>query len=234
MVEESAINGKIRDQLALAFDVDDLVVAVRLGSELKPYFRVAKIGLELFSAAGPEAIVVLADLGYSVFLDLKLHDIPTTVEKTARVLGSLGVRYLTMHAQGGVDMLRAGVDGLADGACRAGLSPPSSLAITVLTSDGEAPTSALAKRVGIAVAAGCAGIVCAVGDLKEAHRYGPRLTLVTPGIRLLGDPANDQVRPATPGAALAAGSDLLVIGRSVTGADDPLAAAQRVHAAAVS
>ena len=136
------IDSAIRDRLALALDVDDLVAAIRLGRTFKDYFGVAKIGLELYSAAGPEAIGAISDLGYKIFLDLKLHDIPTTVGKAARVLGAFGVQYLTMHAHGGVDMLRAGVQGLEEGAHNAGLEPPQSLAITVLTSDGDASPSA--------------------------------------------------------------------------------------------
>ena len=224
----------IRDRLALALDVDDLVAAIRLGRGLKEYFGVAKIGLELYSAAGPEAIGAIADLGYKIFLDLKLHDIPTTVGKAARVLGAVGVNYLTMHAHGGVDMLQAGVQGLEEGARNAGLEQPQSLAITVLTSDGDAPPHIMPKRVMLAAEAGCSGIVCAVGDLEEAHHYAPRLTRVTPGIRLPGDTVDDQARAAAPADALAGGADLLVIGRAVTRADDPIAAAQRVHESAAS
>lgn len=228
------IDPAIRDRLALALDVDDLVAAIRLGRTFKDYFGVAKIGLELYSAAGPEAIGAISDLGYKIFLDLKLHDIPTTVGKAARVLGAFGVQYFTMHAHGGVDMLRAGVQGLEEGAHNAGLEPPQSLAITVLTSDGDAPPHIMPKRVMLAAEAGCSGIVCAVGDLEEAHHYAPRLTRVTPGIRLSGDNADDQARAASPGDALASGSDLLVVGRAVTRADDPIAAAQAIHASAAS
>ncbi len=126
---------EVRRRLALALDVDDLVEAHRLAVALRPWFGVAKIGLELFSADGPEAIGALRDLGYQVFLDLKLFDIPTTVNRSTMVLGSLGVEYLTLHALGGVDMLRAGVEGLHEGADRAGLPDPCALAVTVLTSD---------------------------------------------------------------------------------------------------
>src|SRR3954471_16037136 len=91
----------VRDRLALALDVDDLVVALRLARDLAPWFGTAKVGLELFSAVGPDAVSALTDLGYDVFCDLKLHDIPTTVSKAARVLGSLGAGYLTLHASGG-------------------------------------------------------------------------------------------------------------------------------------
>lgn len=228
----TTIDSSVSDKLALALDVDDLVAAIRLGRELKPYFGVAKIGLELYSAAGPEAIGAIADLGYKVFLDLKLHDIPTTVGKAARVLGALGVQYLTMHAHGGIEMLSAGVDGLQKGAHNAGLEQPHSLAITVLTSDGDAPPHIMPKRVLLAAEAGCSGIVCSVGELGEAHHYAPRLLRVTPGIRLPGDKVDDQAKPASPDSALNDGADLLVIGRTVTNASDPVAAAQAVHAAA--
>ncbi|MEZ5244716.1 MAG: orotidine-5'-phosphate decarboxylase [Acidimicrobiales bacterium] len=224
-----AIDADIRSKLALALDVDDLVVAIRIGRQLNDYFGVAKIGLELYSAAGPEAIGAIADLGYRVFLDLKLHDIPTTVGKSARVLGALGVEYLTMHAHGGVEMLQAGVQGLEEGARNAGLVQPTSLAITVLTSDADAPEHIMPKRVMVAAEAGCRGIVCAAADLEQAHHYAPRMTRVVPGIRLPGDSVDDQARPASPDEAIAAGADLLVIGRSVTRADDPVAAATRVH-----
>ena len=165
------VDPAIRDRLALALDVDDLVAAIRLGRGLKEYFGVAKIGLELYSAAGPEAIGAIADLGYKIFLDLKLHDIPTTVGKAARVLGAVGVST-SPCTHGGVDMLQAGVQGLEEGAHNAGLEPPQSLAITVLTSDGDAP-HIMPKRVMLAAEAGCSGIVCAVGDLEEAHHYAP-------------------------------------------------------------
>ena len=228
----TTIDPMVSNKLALALDVDDLVAAIRLGRELKPYFGVAKIGLELYSAAGPEAIGAIADLGYKVFLDLKLHDIPTTVGKASRVLGALGVQYLTMHAHGGVDMLRAGVEGLQQGAHNAGLEQPHSLAITVLTSDGDAPPHIMPKRVMLAAEAGCSGIVCSVGELSEAHHYAPRLLRVTPGIRLPGDKVDDQAKPASPDSAINDGADLLVIGRTVTNAADPAAAAQAVHDAA--
>ena len=227
------IDTAIRARLALALDVDDLVAAIRMGRELRAFFGVAKIGLELYSAAGPEAIGAISDLGYDVFLDLKLHDIPTTVEKSARVLGALGVQYLTMHAHGGVDMLRAGADGLRTGADNAGLPAPNSLAVTVLTSDGDAPSHIMPKRVMLAAEAGCSGVICAVGDLEEVYHYAPRLLRVTPGIRFAEGDADDQARAATPEDALEAGSDLLVVGRAVTNADDPIAAARRLHTSGV-
>ncbi|MDQ1444306.1 MAG: orotidine-5-phosphate decarboxylase [Acidimicrobiaceae bacterium] len=218
----------VRSKLALALDVDDLVEATRMARELHPYFGVAKVGLELFSAAGTDAVVTMTELGYKVFLDLKLHDIPTTVRKTARVLGAVGASYLTLHAFGGVSMLRGGVEGLRDGAAAAGLDSPCALAVTILTSDAGAPPHVLGNRVRSAVEAGCGGVVCAAGDVKEAKQLAPRLVAVVPGIRPAGADADDQARTSTPQAALDAGADLLVIGRAVTAAEDRAAAAAKL------
>lgn len=223
-----AVDEAIRSRLALVLDVDDLVVAVRLARDLRPWFGVAKVGLELYSAAGPDAIASLADLGYDVFIDLKLFDIPTTVGKASRVLGSIGARYLTMHARGDADMLRAGVEGLREGASLAGLPDPYPLAVTVLTSDGGAPPHILPFRVALAAETDCGGIVCAAADLVEARQIAPRLLKVVPGIRPTGTDLHDQARSATPREAIGAGADLLVIGRAVTQADDPAAAAQAI------
>ena len=221
-------NHDVRRRLALVLDSDDLVVARRLAQTLRPWFGVVKVGLELYSAAGPDAIETMAELGYEVFADLKLHDIPTTVGKASRVLGSLGASYVTMHAFGGVDMLRAGREGLAHGAEQAGLPEPCALAVTILTSDAGAPPHILPKRVATAIEAGCGGLVCAVSDAREARLLGPRLTIVTPGIRMAGAPTHDQARAATPQEAFDAGSDLLVIGRAVTEAPDPVVAASEL------
>jgi orotidine-5'-phosphate decarboxylase len=215
-----------REHLALALDVDDLDVAVGLARRLEPWFSVAKVGLELFGAAGPRAVDELAGLGFPVFLDLKLHDIPTTVGRAARALGRRGVRYLTLHAQGGTSMLRAGVDGLAEGAAAVGASPPSALGVTVLTSVREPGEGVVAERVLAAVEAGCGGVVCAAEDIGTAKRLAPQLLAVVPGIRPAGTARDDQARAATPHAALSAGADLLVVGRAVTAADHPETAAK--------
>ena len=212
----------VRDHLALALDVDDLAVAVALADRLHPWFGIVKVGLELFCAAGPAAVEKLALPDRRVFLDLNLHDIPTTVGKAARQVGRLGVGYVTLHAAGGVDMLRAGVDGLAAGAADAGLDPPVALGVTVLTSDPDA--SAFPARLEAAVAGGCGGVVCSVRELP-AVKDRSRLLAVVPGIRLPGGAAHDQARVGTPAEALAAGADLLVIGRAVTAAPDPEGAA---------
>jgi orotidine-5'-phosphate decarboxylase len=215
-----------RSRLALALDVDDLVAANRLLKELKPWFGVAKVGLELFAAAGPDAVLAAADEGYGVFLDLKMHDIPSTVGRAARVVGAVGASYLTLHASGGVPMLRAGVEGLAEGAASAGLEPPMALAVTILTSDVDAPPQVLSHRVQAALEARCGGVVCAASDVRAVKELAPNLFTVVPGIRPEGTPAHDQGRAATPFEALKAGADLLVVGRAVTSAADrPQAAA---------
>lgn len=218
----------VRPKLAIALDVDDLILARRLAAAVSPYFGVAKVGLELFSAAGPEAIGVMHDLGMEVFLDVKLHDIPNTVNKAARVLGALGARYLTMHARGGADMLKGGVEGLNAGAEAAGLEAPIGLAVTVLTSDASAPAHIVPGRLRTAMESGCGGIVCAAEDLSDARTIAPRLVRVVPGIRPAGVSADDQARSATPQEALAGGADLLVIGRAVTNSDDPEEAAAQL------
>ncbi len=216
---------EMRSRMALALDVDDLVEAGRLARQLSGFFGVAKIGLELYTAAGPDAIGAMIDQGYEVFLDLKLHDIPTTVQKAASVAGALGVSYLTMHAHGGLPMMQAGVEGFTEGARRAGLEDPVALAITVLTSDADAPQHIVPNRLRLAVEAGCGGVVCAASDLKDIRELSPRTMRVVPGIRATGDDRHDQPKSATPGEALAEGADMLVIGRSVTLSNDPVAAA---------
>lgn len=221
----------VRSRLALVLDLDDMVEATRLAKEMRPWFGVAKVGLELYSAVGPDVIAPLRDLGYDVFVDLKLHDIPTTVHKASRVLGALGASYVTMHAFGGRDMLRAGDQGLREGAEAADLPAPTSLAVTILTSDNGAPDHILGKRLTVAMEAGCGGVVCSAGDLEEARTFAPAMVKAVPGIRLPGDDANDQRRTATPGDAAAAGADLLVVGRTVTAAEDRPAAAAAVAAA---
>lgn len=217
------------ERLALALDADDLTEAVGLARELAPWFGVAKVGLELFSAAGPEAVAAMRRLGYDVFVDLKMFDIPTTVRRAAAVVGAGGARYLTLHTAGGVDMLGAGVEGLTEGAAAAGHPRPIVLGVTVLTSEPDAPVGVLVDRVAAAVQAGCGGVVCAAPDLPVVGEAGPSLLTVVPGIRPSGAALDDQRRVATPGEAIAAGAGLLVVGRGVTAAPD-----RRVAAAAVA
>jgi orotidine-5'-phosphate decarboxylase len=219
---------RVREKLALALDFDDSVVAMRLASRLREHFAVAKVGLELFSAAGPGVVAELLDSGFRVFVDLKLADIPTTTRKAARVLGALGASYLTVHSSAGPATLRAAVEGFREGADRACLPGGAVLGVTVLTSEPEAPQDVLKARVGSIVDAGCQGLVCAASDLRSVRSMAPGLRAVVAGIRLPGAQGHDQGRPSTPGEALSAGADLLVIGRTVTEASDPEAAARAV------
>lgn len=221
---------ELRARMALALDVDDLVEALRLARQLSPWFGVAKVGLELYTAAGPDAVGAMLDNGLDVFLDMKLHDIPTTVGKAASVCGALGARYLTMHAHGGQAMLEAGVDGFKTGARNAGLPEPTAVAITVLTSDADAPAHIVPNRLRVAVESGCKAIVCSGPDLKEVRELSPRTQRIVPGIRAVGGDRHDQPRAVTPAQAIEEGADLLVIGRAVTLADDPAAAAAALFA----
>ncbi|MCU1494746.1 MAG: putative orotidine 5-phosphate decarboxylase [Acidimicrobiaceae bacterium] len=229
-IGESTPERPVRELLALALDLDDLDEARELARRLKPWFAVAKVGLELYASAGPDAVRALAGDGFEVFLDLKLHDIPATVGRSARVLGRLGPRYVTLHASGGVAMLAAGVEGLALGASDVGLAPATALAVTVLTSDPVAPPDVLAGRARDAARAGCGGVVCAAPDLRLVLDAAPAMLAVVPGTRLAGAGAHDQARVATPAEALGAGAGLLVVGRPVTRSASPEEAAAEIVA----
>src|SRR3954454_22682417 len=161
-----------RDHLVLVLDVDSLDDALAVARPLEPWFATVKVGYQLYAAEGPAALQALRENGFYVFADLKLHDIPTTVEQGARNLARHGVSFVNFHAAGGVDMLRAGIEGLQEGAADAGVETPISLAVTVLTSDTD--TSALAQRMQIARDAGCEGVVCAGTDVPRAREHDLR------------------------------------------------------------
>ncbi|MGA3214459.1 MAG: orotidine-5'-phosphate decarboxylase [Acidimicrobiales bacterium] len=222
-----------REHLALALDVSSLDEAVELATRLRPWFSVAKVGLELFSGEGPLAVDALLDEGFQVFLDLKLHDIPTTVARAARRIGSLGVSYATVHAAGGPEMLRAAVEGFEEGweaAVASGHPAPVAglagiLAVTVLTSEAHADAELIGERASLASATGCLGVICAAADLAAVVGRAPGLVTVVPGIRLGGSSPDDQARVASPASAIEAGADILVVGRTVTASSHPEEAA---------
>ncbi len=224
-VGRGVVPAHVREALCLVLDVDDLVAARRTATALGPWFGTVKVGLELFSAAGPDAVTGFVEDGFRVFCDLKLHDIPNTVGSAARVLGSSGARWVTVHTSGGEAMLRAAVESMAEGASLVGAEAPGVLGVTVLTSDETAGRHVLEERCELAASTGCAGIVCAAPDLQVTDPWADRLVRVVPGIRMPGGDVHDQARVATPRDALAAGADLLVVGRAVTAAPDPAAAA---------
>ena len=216
-----------RDRMAIALDMSDLDAAEQLAKEIAPWFGIAKVGLELYSAAGPEAVSRFRALDLQVFADLKLHDIPTTVGRAARVMGRQGVTYLNFHAAGGVDMLRAAVEGLTEGARDAGHTPPVPIAVTVLTSDPD--TSAFDARLDAAITSGCGGVVCAAAEVERVHAVRRDFITIVPGVRFADGARYDQARVGTPEAVARAGADVLVVGRAVTAAPDPAAAAQQAH-----
>lgn len=217
---------EMRDRLALALDVGGPAEAEATARRLAPWFGIAKVGLELYAEAGPEIFDRLRALGLSTFADLKLYDIPTTVARAARTLGRRGVDFLNFPAAGGAAMLEAGVAGLAEGARDAGRPAPVALAVTVLTSDTD--VSAFDERLDSAMAAGCGGVVCSALEIATVKRRAPALATMVPGIRLAGEAHHDQERVASPGEAIARGADWLVVGRTVTAARDPEAAAESV------
>lgn len=220
----------LRNRLAIALDTRDLDTAVSIATAVHPNIGIAKVGLQLFSAAGRNAVQAMQDIGMNVFLDVKLHDIPNTVYEASAVLGSLGIHYLTVHAAGGEPMLQAAVRGLREGATEAGLPVPMALAVTVLTSEPSASPELLNERLAAAIGAGCGGVVCAATDLPVIRGAAPDIVTVVPGIRPAGVPTHDQRRVATPAEAIRNGADILVIGRAVTAADNPAAAAEKIVA----
>jgi len=212
----------------VAIDTSDLETARRLASALEPSAGLLKVGLELFTAHGPAAVEAVARHA-AVFLDLKLHDIPTTVERAARNVARLGARMCTVHAMGGEAMVAAAVRGATQGAEESGGPPPRVLAVTVLSSlSGESlatPTSLAFE----AVSAGADGVVVSGADVSEVREVvGEEVVLVVPGIRPEGANGDDQVRVLTPRAAIEAGGDYLVIGRPITRAADPAGVARGI------
>jgi orotidine-5'-phosphate decarboxylase len=216
----------IRTRLAIVLDYDDLDAAVGVARRVQPWFGVAKVGLELWSAAGARAVLRLQDLGFQVFLDVKLHDIPNTVRGASRVLSRLGLAYLNAHAAGGVAMLRAFGEGALEGAADANVAAPCLLGVTVLTSDDD--TDAFDVRLAAAIEGGCGGVVCSGHEIDRVRSSAPEFVTVVPGIRLAGSSPDDQARVMTPGAAIERGASLLVVGRTVTHAGDLEDAAQLV------
>lgn len=217
-----------RERLALALDVPDLDEARMLAERLSPCFATVKVGLELYTGVGPAAVSMARELGFRVFLDLKMYDIPTTVWRAARVAGRQGVDYINFHTAGGVEMVRAGVEGFLEGAADAGHPPPVPLGFCVLTSEPDARALEFDTRLAVAVEAGCGGVVCSAQELGRVKDRAAGLVTVVPGTRPAGAPADDHVRVVTPEAAARAGADLVVVGRSVTRADEPEVSARAV------
>lgn len=231
------------ERLFVALDTPDLDHARKLVRTLAGRVGGYKVGLELFTVGGPELVREIVASGESVFLDLKLHDIPNTVAGAAAAITGLAVSHFTVHAGGGAAMIRRAVEASQSTAAERGLRPPTVLAVTVLTNhdDDELASIGLAGPCGDAVArlaalareGGVGGLVCSPLEIATARRILPHGELVVPGIRPAAGPRpvrDDQSRVASPGEAVLRGADRLVIGRPITRADDPKEAAAAIAA----
>jgi orotidine-5'-phosphate decarboxylase len=222
-----------KDRLIVALDFPDAVAALACADQLGGSISWFKVGLELYLASGDSVVRELKRRGHSVFLDLKLHDIPNTAAAAVRSLARLEPDLLTVHAAGGRAMLNAAAE-----AARSLPHPPRLLAVTVLTSVDAAglaetgvpaaPVEQVLRLARLAAECGIDGMVCSPAEAAALHSALPKALLVTPGIRPAGSDAGDQKRIATPQFALAAGANMLVIGRPITAAADPKAAAQSI------
>lgn len=207
----------------VAIDTPDLRHALQVAEAVKEHAGGVKLGLEFFSAQGPAGIAAVADLGIPLFLDLKLHDIPTTVARAIKALGPLNPAILTVHAAGGEAMLKA-AKAAAPGGTRV-------VAVTVLTSLDEAdlactginsaPSDQVVRLAMLARDSGVDGIVCSGAEVATVRGLWPQATLVVPGVRPAGAETADQKRVVTPRQALDDGASVIVIGRPITGASDP-------------
>jgi orotidine-5'-phosphate decarboxylase len=221
-------------RLLVALDVPSGEEAIRLADVLRPHVGGFKVGLELLMGEGPKIVPRVAAGSTPVFVDAKLHDIPNTVGGAASRLGALGARWVTVHAAGGGEMMRVAVKALSESS--GGMAGV--LAVTVLTSldppaladtgVGRALVEQVEAMARLGARAGVEGVVCAVSEASAVKALGLPLIVATPGIRSAGADNADQRRVATPGDAVRAGADLLVIGRPITAAPDPVVAALAV------
>jgi orotidine-5'-phosphate decarboxylase len=222
--------------LIVALDFADARAALALAERLDPAQCRLKVGKELFTSAGPAVVRELVAGGFAVFLDLKFHDIPNTVAGACRAAADLGVWMMNVHAAGGEAMLRAARSALGDANDR-----PLLIAVTVLTSIDEPTLHAVgvagsiaaqvARLAALTESAGLDGVVCSPLEIARLRaERGANFKLITPGVRPADSAADDQVRVATPGAAIRAGASYLVVGRPVTQASDPLAALTAINA----
>ncbi len=218
----------------VALDTPDLDNALSLARSVKPYVGGLKVGLEFITALGPDAIRRVGEIGLPVFADVKFHDIPNTVAGAARAIAGLGVAMFNVHASGGEAMMRAAADAIAPWTPR-----PLLIAVTVLTSLDDAVLESVgqrapaAKQVGrlaaLAKTSGLDGVVCSAHELATVRAAcGPDFLTIVPGIRPAGAAVGDQKRVMTPKQAVAAGADILVIGRPITAAPDPAEAAKAI------
>ena len=228
-----------RDQLIVALDVESADAGARMAESLRGRVGFFKVGSEVFTAEGPLLARHLIASGHKVFLDLKFHDIPNTVRAAAREAAELGVSLLDVHSMGGRAMMEAARDGAREGAARYGHPQPLVVAVTVLTSMtgrdlvelgiSGSPEEAVVRLAKLAQEAGLDGVVASAREIDLIRRAcGRDFVIVTPGIRMPSAAVHDQARVATPGAAIQAGANYLVVGRPITQAPDPVAAAEGI------
>jgi orotidine-5'-phosphate decarboxylase len=231
-------------RVIVALDFPEGSEALALAARLSPESCAVKVGKELFTSAGPALVRELVGRGFRVFLDLKYHDIPNTVASACAAATRLGVWMMNVHASGGQAMLAAARAAVDRTAAASGRPAPLLIAVTVLTSLSNADLAVLGltgsagdwavRLAKLAQSNGFDGVVCSAQEAAMLRAIcGPGFTLVTPGIRPAGVGVHDHARPMTPGEAIAAGSDYLVVGRAVTGASDPLAALSAINASIV-
>jgi orotidine-5'-phosphate decarboxylase len=226
----------VKSPVIVALDYPSAEPALELASRLSPSLCRLKVGKELFTRSGPVLVESLQQRGFEVFLDLKYHDIPNTVAAAVRAAAELGVWMVNVHASGGRRMLEAAaqaVQGLSQAPLLIGVTVLTSMSDDDLRELGYTETSGerVLRLAALAADCGLDGVVCSALEAPGLRRErGDNFCLVTPGIRLAGDAAGDQRRVLSPAAAVHAGADYLVIGRSITAARDPLAALERIHA----
>ena len=223
-----------RDRLIVALDVGSTDAALKLADGLRDRCRWMKVGMELFYAEGRDLINRLQDRGFCIFLDLKLHDIPNTTAAAVRSLADLGTQILTLHAAGGAAMMEA-----ASREARLLPNAPLLAGVTVLTSMDEGQLRSIAVQASpedqvlrlalLALQSGLGGLVASPREIKALRQeFGPEPVLIVPGIRPPGSEADDQRRTATPEHAIRDGASLLVVGRPITRAADPIRAAEEI------
>ncbi|MGH9970702.1 MAG: orotidine-5'-phosphate decarboxylase [Pyrinomonadaceae bacterium] len=231
-----------KDKLIVALDVDTAQKARQLLSLLHDFAGMFKIGSQLFTAAGPEIVREIVSLGSKVFLDLKFHDIPNTVASAAVEAARLGVSIFNVHALGGGEMMRHTADVVSEVVAKEGLTHPSVIAVTVLTSAdattlreigiGCLPDEQVVRLALLATASGLDGVVASPHEITSIRRsvQTPGFLVVTPGVRPAGAAADDQKRLMTPAQAIEAGADYVVVGRPITASRDPVQSASQIVA----
>ncbi|MFP4521301.1 MAG: orotidine-5'-phosphate decarboxylase [Fibrobacterota bacterium] len=228
------------DRIIIALDTPIVEKAMDLSSKIRDKVSYFKIGKEIFTSAGPDAVIKIKQSGVKVFLDLKYHDIPNTVAKAGIAAASLGADMFNVHASGGLEMMKKCAGEVKDFCAKKNIAPPLIIAVTILTSIPEERLNKELNMPGplidrvlllaeLAKKSGLDGVVCSPAEIKSVkENIGSDFLTVSPGIRPSWAARNDQARITTPAEAVAAGGDYLVIGRPVTASEDPSAAAAKI------